>query len=173
MICPYCDFDNIPGVDTCEQCQSDLGDLDEPKSGEPVEAGLIGEPVKRLHPNKAIMVTADTTIAEVIDTLVSKNIGCVLVGEGGRVEGIFSERDVLLKISHRMEEVASKPVSEFMTRDPEMLEETVSMAFALNKMSVGDFRHLPLTLDGKLEGIISLRDFLGYVFSWYPDLAET
>ena len=173
MICPACGFDNIPGVDTCEECLMDLGHLDEPKGGEPVEAGLIGEPVKRLDPNKAIMVTPDTTVREVIDTLVSKNIGCVLVGESGRVEGIFSERDVLLEISHRMEEVADRPVSEFMTRDPETLEDSVSMAFALNKMSVGDFRHLPLTVGGRLEGIISLRDFLAYVFRWYPDLAET
>lgn len=173
MLCPYCGFDNFDGIDSCTQCLMDLRALDEPQGESPIEDSLIREPVKCLDPNPAIMVTPDTSIADVIETLVGKNIGCVLVGAEGQVEGIFSERDVLLKIAHRLDEVRDHAVSEFMTPEPEMLEETTPLAFALNKMSVGDYRHLPLTKERRLEGIVSLRDFLAFLFRWYPDLAST
>lgn len=172
MICPYCSYDNIQGVDTCSECLMDLRILDEPKGETPIEDALIRERVTGLDPKKAIMVSPETSIADAIATLVDKNIGCVLVGEEGRVVGIFSERDVLLRVSHRMEEVGERPVSEFMTTDVSMLDEGTRLAFALKEMSSGDFRHLPLTRDERLSGIVSLRDFLGLVFRWYPDLGS-
>lgn len=172
MICPFCSFDNIDGVDSCAQCMMDLRSLDEPRGATPIEDSLIHEPVECLDPKDAIMVARETSVHDVIEVLVDKNIGCVLVGEDGRVEGIFSERDLLLKVSGRLEEVGDHPISEFMTRDPEMLEVSISLAFALNKMSLGDFRHLPLTRNRRLAGIVSLRDFLAFLFRWYPDLVQ-
>ena len=115
----------------------------------------------------------DTSVAEVIEVLVEKNIGCVLIEDADGVRGIFSERDVLLKVSQALDEVADRPVSDFMTESPEQLDEATPLAFALNKMSVGDFRHLPLTQGGRLSGIVSLRDFLGLVFRWYPEMSST
>ena len=71
-----------------------------------------------------------------------------------------------------MEEVGEQPVADFMTADVCMLDEGTRLAFALKEMSSGDFRHLPLTRNERLSGIVSLRDFLGLVFRWYPDLGS-
>ena len=172
MICPYCAYDNIPGNDTCEQCLMDLRSLDEPAGESPIEDSLIHEPVRCLDPKPTISVAPDTSVADVIEVLVEKNIGCVLVENDGGVQGIFSERDVLLKVSQALDEVSDRPVSEFMTPNPEQLDEATPLAFALNKMSGGDFRHLPLTRGGRLSGIVSLRDFLGFVFRWYPEMSS-
>lgn len=172
MICPYCGYENIDGVDTCANCTQDLSALDEPSGETPIEDTMIHRPLSRLGPKEAVMVAPETTIKQTIDTLCERNIGCVLVGTPDSIDGIFSERDVLLKLAHRMDRVASTPVSEFMTRDPEMLEGDAPIAFALNRMSLGDFRHLPVTNRGKLEGIISLRDFLAFLGEWYPDLVS-
>ena len=171
MICPYCGYDNIAGIDSCAECLMDLRSLDEPSGESPIEDSLMHEPVRCLDPKTAISVAPDSTVAEVLEILVEKNIGCVLVEEDNRVVGIFSERDVLLRVSHLLDEVADRPVSDFMTRRPERLDEDTPLAFALNMMSVGDFRHLPLTRDGRLSGIVSLRDFLGFVFRWYPEMS--
>jgi CBS domain-containing protein len=172
MICPYCAYDNIPGNDSCEQCLMDLRSLDEPAGESPIEDSLIHEPVRCLDPKPTISVAPDTSVADVIEVLVEKNIGCVLVENDDGVQGIFSERDVLLKVSQALDEVRDKPVSEFMTPNPEQLDEATPLAFALNRMSGGDFRHLPLTRGGRLSGIVSLRDFLGFVFRWYPGMSS-
>jgi len=169
--CPYCGHDNIQGIDACEQCLMDLQPLDEPAGATPIEDSLIREPVSVLGPKKAVSVAPDATIAEVIEVLVEQNIGCVLVEEDGELRGILSERDLLLRVSEAPDEMGTLPVSELMTRHPETLEETTPLAYALNKMSVGDFRHLPLTRGGSPSGIVSLRDFLGFVFRWYPEMA--
>ena len=102
--------------------------------------------------------------------MVDQKIGCLIIAEDGKPIGIFSERDVLLRVSHILDEVADKPISEFMTKRPERLDENTPLAFALNMMSVGDFRHLPVLRDGELAGVISLRDVLSYFCSWYPEL---
>ncbi len=170
MRCPYCRYDNIPGVDQCDSCGMGLAGLDIPTGSTEIEDKLISDPVESLSPNPAVMVTGDTSVAEVIELLVERNIGCVLVGTADKVEGIFTERDVLLKLSGAMSSLGQEPVRNFMTARPEMVECSLPLAFGLNQMHLGDYRHLPLTRDGKLEGIVSLRDFLGIVFRVYPDL---
>ena len=57
-----------------------------------------------------------------------------------------------------------------MTSDPETLEADVPIAFAVNKMYSGDYRHVPITRGGRVEGVISLRDVLRFLGEWYPDL---
>lgn len=170
MICPYCGTDNIQGVDACEHCGQDLTRFDRPRGRSPIEATLMEESLERLAPKPPVMVPPSTTVREAVAMLCEKRIGCVLVGEDGVATGIFSERDVLLRTAHRHEQVADQPVAEFMTADPEGLEIDSTIAYAVNRMSLGDFRHLPVTRDGKLVGIVSLRDILRFLGEWYPDL---
>jgi CBS domain-containing protein len=86
-----------------------------------------------------------------------------VVAEGGRVLGIFTERDVLTKVT-RDRALLSRPVSEVMTPDPVVLDEDASILVAINYMAVGGFRHIPLVADdGTLRGIVSGRDILAYV----------
>ena len=172
MNCPFCGHENLRGADTCATCLMDLHPLDEPSGNTPEESSLMQEAVRSLDPKKAVMVSPDTTVREAVATMLEKNIGCVLVGDGTRLTGIFSERDVLVKLARRMDELGDEPVRRYMTASPETLDARTPLAFALNRMSLGDFRHLPLTERGELLGIISLRDFLGLVFRWYPDLAS-
>jgi CBS domain-containing protein len=172
MLCPVCGHDNLPGADDCASCHSDLSGEGPVAAHTPLEHSLIHESVNSLGPKSAVTVSSDASVGEAIATMVDNRIGCVLVVDGARVAGIFSERDVLLKLGGRLDEVSDQPVSGFMTADPEMLEGSTRLAFALNRMSLGDFRHLPLTRNGELQGIISLRDFLALLFKWYPDLAS-
>jgi len=171
MICPYCGFDNLEGADSCEACLMDLRALDEPRAETALEDSLMHEPVESLGPKTALIVPPEASIRDALECMVENNIGCVLVGSEAEVVGIFSERDVLLRVAGRMEEVEAEPVSRFMTVSPQMFEVGTPLAFALNRMSLNDFRHLPLTEKGRLLGIISLRDFLGLLFRSHPDLA--
>ena len=126
--------------------------------------------IAKLGPKTPVIISEDTTVGEAINKLREHHIGCVLVGSAEDVVGIFSERDALLRVAPRYKDIASMRIADFMTTNPEMLDINAPIAFALNRMSVGDFRHVPVTRDGHLVGIISLRDLLRFLSERYPDL---
>jgi len=79
------------------------------------------------------------------------------------VAGIFTERDALVKLNVRAAELRGRPVSEFMTRSVETLELSDRIAFALQKMDVGGYRHIPILHQGRVTGIVSVRRILDYI----------
>src|SRR5262245_41350561 len=153
MLCPYCRHENIDGADQCESCLMDLQPLDLPAPETLLEDRLINEDVAKLGAKRAIMVSPRDSIRDAVETMVKHEIGCVLVHDGERAVGILSERDLLLRVGLGLESIESQPVSTVMTRDPLTLDCGAPLAFALNYMTLHDFRHLPLTRDGELEGI--------------------
>ena len=91
-------------------------------------------------------------------------VGALVVMESGRVTGIFTERDALLKLGERANELAEQPISEFMTRKVESLPPTAKIAFAVHRMDHGGYRHVPVVNDkGESVGIFSVRDILSYL----------
>ena len=163
IICPYCGAENLEGADLCDDCQHSLTDLSHPEPKTLVEAGLLQDRIDVLHPREPITTTPDTTIGEVIDKMVHDSVGCVIVVEGDRIAGIFSERDALVRINADIDSVRGKPVSTVMTPNPVTLNARDKIAFALHKMHVGDLRHLPILKDEQLQGVISIRDILAYL----------
>jgi CBS domain-containing protein len=164
MICPACNENNLPGLDLCRNCSQDLTQLDRPVAHDRVERSLMDDTVSLLRPRPAVTAPPEASVAEAIRLMVERNIGTVLVTDrGGGLLGIFSERDLLLKVAGTYEDQAGRPVREFMTCRPETVRESDSLAFALHKMDCGDYRHLPVLRDGKLLGVISVRDLLRHI----------
>jgi CBS domain-containing protein len=106
----------------------------------------------------------------VLALLARRDIGCALVVRDDTLLGIITERDVLMKIGVNLDEYGGRPVEEFMTPAPETLLATDPIAFALNRMAVGWYRHVPIEKDGKPTGVISARDVLGYLTRRVPEL---
>ena len=99
--------------------------------------------------------------------------GCVLITRDGTpgtpLIGIFSERDVLFRIVDRGRNPATLPLSEVMTTEPESLPEEASIAWVLNKMAVGGFRHVPVVDDmGRLVFVVSVRDVVEFLVDFFP-----
>ena len=129
-----------------------------------VERSLLNDDVQALRPPVPVVVKPETPVREVLQLLVEKSIGCVLVADQGRPVGIFSERDALVKLNCRATELGDRPISEFMTSNPESLQKTAKVAFAVQRMDLGGFRHVPIVdNDRTLTGIISVRDILRYL----------
>ncbi len=164
MICPSCDWNNLPGADGCARCLLDLSEFDRPVPLDRVERSLMGETVAALGPRDALTVPASATVREAVRLMGRHDIGAVLVlDDGGGLAGIFTERDLLLKV--RPEDAAdlARPVGDFMTRRPESVRDTDPLAFALHQMDCGGYRHLPVWTDGTLAGIVSVRDMLRHI----------
>ena len=128
-----------------------------------VEADLLRDRIERLWPKSPSKVSPDTTVAVVLKKMVDERIGCVMVVDNDKLVGIFSERDALMKLNVDAAKFLSRPISQFMTTDPVTLETNDKIAFALHKMNLGGYRHVPILFHGKLVGVISIRDILRYL----------
>ncbi|MFT3771567.1 MAG: CBS domain-containing protein [Minicystis sp.] len=116
-----------------------------------------------LWPKSPSAVAPDTTVGDVLQKMVDERIGCVMIVDQGKLLGIFSERDALMKLNVDAAKHFSRPISQFMTQGVVTLEADDRIAYALHKMNVGGYRHVPILFDGKLAGVISIRDILRYL----------
>lgn len=104
-------------------------------------------------------VSPTSTVSEAVDLLGDKNIGAVIVkGEGGRVTGILSERDVVRTIRSRGAAVLADPVSTCMTADPFTCSLETSVDALMAEMTEKRIRHMPVVKDGALVGLVSIGD---------------
>lgn len=164
IVCPYCAHDNIEGVDFCEDCGHSLVDHHIPIPATSIERSLVDDKVSTLRTRAHVTVPPDMPVREVLKKLMENSTGCTLVVEGGKLVGIFSERDALLKLNTRASELGAHPVSEYMTRNPQVLHANDKIAFAVQRMDLGGYRHVPIVDDNEAPvGIISVRDILDYL----------
>jgi len=224
MNCPSCGYENIEGNDRCENCLAPFRDLDVPRvdSAEGLARSVMEDNLKQLDQEQAISITPDTPALEVAQLMKNSNSGCALVVDGGKLVGIFTEHDVLLRMTGDgpsvkapfvepmiveqtgeaaneaaalVEEMQLKatpsgevpveemradavqvtetrgipanervvPVKDLMTSNPEVLHETDSVAEALNKMSLGRYRHIPYLKSDGTYAVASIKSVLKYI----------
>ena len=105
----------------------------------------------------------ETPVRQVIAEMAGKKIGCVLVEESANLLGVFSERDILNKVSLDRANL-DRPVADFMTPSPATATKTDSIGFVLQTMDLGGYRHLPIVNSANIAvGIISSRDILRFM----------
>jgi CBS domain-containing protein len=156
MRCPTCGFENLLGSDICDNCGSDLAGHDTPQSATTFRGQLLGERLDQLAVATPEIVDAASDVDEAIRRMHDKGIDCVLVVEDGRLVGIFTDRDAVLKVAGT--KAGRRPISAVMTHDPVVLRHNETIAVALNKMAVGGFRHIPIVEDGRPTGVVTARD---------------
>ncbi len=99
------------------------------------------------------------TLAEAARILAARRIGAAVVtGDDGAVVGILSERDIVRAVSESGADGLNEPVSHRMTAKVTTCAEAMSIESAMELMTAGKFRHLPVVENGKLSGIISIGD---------------
>lgn len=106
-----------------------------------------------------LTTTSTKTLAAAVDILARRKIGALVVVEGGdRIVGIISERDIVRTIGAGGTDVLAQPVSAVMTRNVITCTEGETIDSVMSRMTRGRFRHLPVTEDGRLAGIVSIGD---------------
>jgi CBS domain-containing protein len=161
--CPYCGVENIEGADHCDECQQPLDYLSKPRASTPIERSLMKDRVSSLDPKPPLTVAPEQLVGDVLNRMVEHQVGCVLVTRGEQIVGIFSERDALDRLNVDFASLADRPISQFMTPSPEAVDSDARIAFAIHKMDVGGYRHMPVVTQGRISGVISVRDVLRYV----------
>jgi CBS domain-containing protein len=120
-------------------------------------------PDARTHMSRDLLtVEPDLPIVEVAKRMVAKDVGAVLVYEDGALHGILTERDVLRAVADGIDEQTTL-VRERMTPHPETLDADDTTEHAAVLMIHGGFRHLPVMEQGKVVGVLSIRDLMRVV----------
>jgi CBS domain-containing protein len=106
-----------------------------------------------------VTVSPEITLDEANRQLAEHKIGAVVVIDAqNRICGILSERDIVRALASKGSDIMSAPVSSVMTRNVKVCSEMHSVNKLMEMMTKGRFRHLPVEIDGKLGGLVSIGD---------------
>lgn len=109
-------------------------------------------------------VEPGSTVLHAVEVMAEEGVGAVGVMEGGEIRGIFTERDVMLRVVLKSRRPQDTKVSEVMTSPVETISEETTAEAALNQMLDRHLRHLPIVGEnGKLLGMLSIRNVLEHM----------
>jgi CBS domain-containing protein len=151
------------------------GDEGEPEVGRPRNVGrqFLETPISELKRAAPVVVAPTATVAKAAELMRRKHVSAVVVVEKKKgkpaLSGIFTERDLVSRaLPARGWQRA--PVRRFMTPRPETLRANDPVAYAINKMSVGRFRHVPIVdAKGAPSGMLCIRDIADFVVELMPE----
>lgn len=109
---------------------------------------------------RTVLVSHDTLVIDAVQQMTDHRIGAVPVSDGDRVVGVFSERDVMGRVVASGRNPATTRVAEVMTTDLVVASPTDTYEEGLRLMQRTSVRHLLVLQDGRLAGIVSVRDLL-------------
>lgn len=110
--------------------------------------------------NNVTSVAADTRVAAIIETLMAKRIGAVLVMEGESILGVVSERDIVRALATHGAESLSHQACDVMTSPVVTISPAESLSQAMSLMTGRRVRHLPVIDSGRLVGLVSIGDLV-------------
>ena len=125
----------------------------------------------------------DISVAAAVEVLNQNHVGSVLVLDGGRLVGIFTERDILRRVVGERRDPVTTRVSDVMTRDLVVMRPSASVVDAMKVVSEKRIRHIPVVEAGNVVGVVSqgdlnhwlvrnregqIQDLVDYVTGKYP-----
>ncbi len=119
---------------------------------------LISEVLQRKG-NAVATIPPSATIADVVDALAEYGVGALVVSaDGNTVDGIISERDVVRGLAAHGRDAVDQTVADLMTREVVTCSQRATIEQLMEEMTARRFRHVPVTEDGRLVGIVSIGD---------------
>ena len=111
------------------------------------------------HMTRSLLtVFAEATLGDAAAAMAERGVGAVVVLDGESIAAILTERDVMKAVAAGKD--GSAAVTEWMTRHPDTIEPSDTTDHAASLMIHGGFRHLPVVEDGKVVGMVSIRDLM-------------
>ena len=134
-----------------------------------VEHSISTDTLADLEPPKPLIASVDISLAEAINQLKERNVGFMaLVDQEDKLVGVFTEADILTKVSCKVDNLPQEKVKDYMTSPVTTLTADASIACALHLMATHRFRHIPIVDgEGKPEGVISFRSVVHYLEKYF------
>jgi CBS domain-containing protein len=119
----------------------------------------------RAKPVRVVKVTPDQSVLEAIKLLATENIGAAIVMSGDRLAGIMSERDYTRKVILKGRAAETTKVEEIMTPNVVVVNPRTKTRDCMAIMSEKNIRHLPVVDDGRVIGMVSIRDIVSDIIA--------
>jgi len=116
-----------------------------------------------------VCLPPDARVRDAVILMAERRIAAVLVAEGRKLKGIFTERDLTNRVVAAGRDPADTSLSEVMTADPDTLGPDARAIEALDLMERHHYRHLPVVSGGEVLGIVSIRDLFAVVRAQLED----
>src|SRR3954452_1816905 len=156
MRCPVCGHENLEGEDSCANCGASLWTVDTPTQAESFTGRLLGEHLDGLGAPAPSTIEPNVAPESAVARMREVGTDCLLVMNGDRLLGIFTERDAVVKLAGAR--VDAFDVRDGRTPDPVVLRPDDSLAVAIHKMAVGGFRHIPVMDGGRPLAVVGAKD---------------
>ena len=115
-----------------------------------------------------VSLASMNTVADAVRSMIRNRIGAVLVIDDDRLLGLFTERDVLTRVVAKGLDPEITRLESVMTASPEILLYDHEIVYALNSMTVGGYRHIPIVNEqGRPMSVLSMRDVMDHIVSFY------
>ena len=136
-----------------------------------LEGALLNDTVRLLAPSEPIRLDVEATVQDAIDRMVAQHRAAVVVVDGdGRLIGIFTERDVLIRVLGEGRDPRTTKLRGVMTSRPEALSPQDRICFAVNRMSTAGFRTIPLVdAEARPIGIVTVNDVVKWLAEIFPE----
>ena len=132
------------------------------------EAVKINSPISSFDLREPLIIELGTSLENVLEKMQKTKNNCVLTLLNEQLNGILTERDILLKITGKGYDLQLTTIDEFITPNPEYVSLEDPLAYALNKMYVGGFRNVPVINDEMYPiGIISISDIISTIADYF------
>ena len=159
-----------------------MSDFDDPSDAIPAEDGApearavlhaeaLDDTIAVLHPAEPICLAPTATVAEATQAMLARRQAAVLiVDRDRRLQGIFTERDMLTRVVGVRRDPARTALADVMTAEPEALTPGHRIAYALHCMSVAGYRTVPLVDDeARVIGVITVTDVVRWLADLFPE----
>ena len=132
------------------------------------EAVKIDSPISNFDLREPLIIELGTSLENVLEDMQETKNNCVLTLSNEKLNGILTERDILLKVTGKGYDLQLTTIDEFITPNPEYVSTEDPLAYALNKMYVGGFRNVPVINDEMYPvGIISISDIISTIADYF------
>lgn len=118
---------------------------------------MFDRPVSSIMQEEVLVAAPETAVLQAAARMAERKVGAMLVAEQGRLIGIFTERDLLVRVVAAGKDPRTTLLADVMTRAPRTVVPTTPFGEALVVMQENGFRHLPVVEDGRPLGMISAR----------------
>ncbi|MEO5572245.1 MAG: CBS domain-containing protein [Bacteroidia bacterium] len=108
-------------------------------------------------------VNASSTVYDALKIMADKNLGALVVTEGKKISGIFTERDYARKVVLKGKFSKETSIADIMHPDPVTVTEDASIGECMTLMTNNFIRHLPVVRNGELAGMISIGDVVKFI----------
>lgn len=173
MFCPACGYENLPGVDYCQECLCNLSHLDltrKAKTESRIEQAILRERAYQINSPSSISVSEDTSVQSVLELMYKNSKSAVIIINDKRdVVGIFTERSFTRRTAKNYPGNKNEPIKNYMAKNPVLVHSTDKIVNALHLMFVAGYSYA--IIDEKPPRIISIADILRYIIELYPSLA--